>query len=277
MPGRTGRAVGAAVFPPESPFGRGNALGVCAFRGRFGGWAPAVPPCRRRAGRGPASRHKAGGRGGPRRGRGQKQGRAPSARLPEGALPLWRGSSAVGAVLLQRPGDVAVDEDAQAADNGLGLVLHPAADPVQEDAHEGVLVEVGDEALVLLPHRQAGGLLLHHPDEQVVGHLVEVALHLLPADGVVGVHNEGLVGQGHLKNLQKPLLPGVVGLLAADGRLCLRQEDPLHQVVDVLKVVVEGLAADPAVLGDVGDGDLVQRLLQQQLLQRGGQRQLGGL
>ena len=42
---------------------------------------------------------------------------------------------------------------------------------------------------------------------------------------------------------------------------------PLHQVVDVLEVVVEGHAADAAVLGDVPDGNLVQGLFQQHMLQ----------
>ena len=52
---------------------------------------------------------------------------------------------------------------------------------------------------------------------------------------------------------------------------------PLDQVVDVLEVVIEGHTVDAAVLCDVVDGNFAERLLQEQIFERCGQRPLGNL
>lgn len=48
--------------------------------------------------------------------------------------------------------------------------------------------------------------------------------------------------------------------VAANDLLGLCLKDPLHQVVDILKVVVERLAVEFTVIGDVFDRNLVERL-----------------
>ena len=92
---------------------------------------------------------------------------------------------------------------------------------------------------------------------------------------MVDVHDEGLIGQHGLKDLLKALLPGLVGLLPSQGLGRVLLAGPLDKVIDVLEVVVERHAVDAAVVGDVADGDLVERLLQQQILERLLQRALG--
>ena len=78
-----------------------------------------------------------------------------------------------------------------------------------------------------------------------------------------------------LKDLLKALLPGLVGLLPSQGLGRILLARPLDKVIDVLEVVVERHAVDAAVVGDIADGDLVERLLQQQILERLLQSALG--
>ena len=97
---------------------------------------------------------------------------------------------------------------------------------------------------------------------------------MLAADGMIYLGDKDLVLLHGLQDLQKALLPCVVGLLPgqrAGGALDAR---PLDQVVDVLEMVVEGHAVHAAVVGQVGDGDLIQRLFGQQVFQRGDERAL---
>ena len=100
---------------------------------------------------------------------------------------------------------------------------------------------------------------------------------MLAADGVVDFRNEHFVLLHGLQDLQKALLPGVVGFLPGQRTGGALDAGPLDQVVDILKMVVERHAVDAAVLGQVGDGDLVQRLLGQQVFQRRNERTFGHL
>ena len=68
-----------------------------------------------------------------------------------------------------------------------------------------------------------------------------------------------------LQDLQKALLPGVVGLLPGQRTGCALDAGPLDQIVDVLEMVVERHAVHAAVFGQVGHGDFVQRLFGQQV------------
>ena len=178
---------------------------------------------------------------------------------------------------MQRPDDIAVDQPADALHDDCGLLLHRSIDPFQHDTHKGILIEAGNKLLVLFTDRQPRRLLLHHPQNQAADQWVQVLLNPLPAYGVVDVHDKGPVGLYRVEDVQKALLPGGVGLFALQRTGGVLRAGPFHQVVNVLKVVVEGHAADAAVLGDVADGDFVQRLLEQQVFQRCLQRPFGGL
>ena len=158
-----------------------------------------------------------------------------------------------------------------------GVALHVAFDPVEHETDEHIFVERGNKGLVLLPHAHALRLLLDHALEQVVGDAVEVVFHLLAADGAVDIEDKGLVVLHGLEDLQQSLLPRFVGFFAREGAARVLLAAPLNKVVNVLEVVIKGHAVDAAVLGDVVDGDLVERLLQQQMLQRSLQRPLRDL
>ena len=183
----------------------------------------------------------------------------------------------VDAQALQRGADAAVDDELAPVDEGLRVVLHVPLDPVEHQADEGVLVDRGDEGLVLAAHAHALRLLLDHALEQVVGDAIEVIFHLLAADGVVDVHDEGLVVLHGLEELQKALLPRLVGLVARQRSAGVLLARPFDQIVNILEVVVKRHAVDAAVLRDIADGDLAQGLLQQQILERRLERALGHL
>ena len=55
--------------------------------------------------------------------------------------------------------------------------------------------------------------------------------------------------------------------------LCgILHQDPVHQIVNILEMVVKGHAVHAAVLGNVVYRDLIQRLAEQQLFERCFQR-----
>jgi len=178
---------------------------------------------------------------------------------------------------LQGGHHIAVEHQLQLLHHDLWVALHVPLDPVQHQSHEQIFIERGDEFLVLLPHGHPLSFLLHHTLQQVIGDPVEVVFHLLPADGAIDIQDEGLVVQHRLKDLQKALLPRLVGLFPRQRPAGILLTAPLHQIVNILEVVVKGHAVDAAVLRNIIDGDLVQRLLQQQMLQRRLQRPLGDL
>ena len=157
----------------------------------------------------------------------------------------------------------------------LAVLLHARSDPVQHDPYEAVFVKIRDKGLILLGNGKSPGLLLHHIPDQPVGEPVQVPLHPLPVQAPVGVQNKGLVLQHRLKDLEDPLLPGVIGLLPGQGPGSVRQAGPLHQVVDILEMIIKCHAADAAVRCDVLDGDLIQGLFQHNFFQGGLQGFLG--
>jgi len=71
-----------------------------------------------------------------------------------------------------------------------------------------------------------------------------------------------------MQDVQKGICPVLKALSALQCLGGIFDHDPIHEVVDVLEVVVEGHTVHAAVLGDIIDGDLIQRLLKQQLFQR---------
>jgi len=100
---------------------------------------------------------------------------------------------------------------------------------------------------------------------------------MLKAAGAIGLQHEAPVAERVLEDLEEALLPGVVGLLAAQGLGSLARVNPIDEVEDVPEMVIEGLPIDLAVLGYVDDGDALQRPVLEQLLERGGEGLLRGL
>ena len=77
--------------------------------------------------------------------------------------------------------------------------------------------------------------------------------------------DQPLVGQGKLGSGNKPLLPGVHIPVQGQRPVGLILQDPGHQGGDIVKMVVECVAVDAAVLHNVLDRDLVKGLCVQQL------------
>ena len=148
-------------------------------------------------------------------------------------------------------------------------------DPVEHEADKGVFIDVGDKRLVLRADRHTGGLLLDHALKQIIGQLIEISFNLLPADGVIDVHNEGFVGQDCLEDLFKALLPCFIGLLSCQRLRRVLLTRPFDQIIDVLEMIIERHAVDAAVVGDIADGDFMERLLQKQIFERLLQRAFG--
>ena len=69
----------------------------------------------------------------------------------------------------------------QAVDYLLRILLHIVLDPVEHYSDERVLIKIRDELLVVLPDVQILGAFVHYANQEIVGQLVEVQLHLLAA------------------------------------------------------------------------------------------------
>ena len=166
---------------------------------------------------------------------------------------------------VKRGGDAAVDHAVKAVDDLLRVALHIVLDPVEHEADKGVFVDVGNERFVLRADRHTDGLLFDHALKQIVGQLIEIALDLLLADRVINIQNKRLVLQYRLKDLLQTFTPRTVRLLIRKRTLSVLQARPLNQVVNILEVIVKRHAADPTVLRQIVDRNLIHRLLKQKL------------
>lgn len=101
------------------------------------------------------------------------------------------------------------------------------------------------------------------------------ALEAVAPDGAQRAQADGPVFVKILEKLQEPVLPQQRSLMAAQKRNGLLLKHPAHEVIHVLKMIIEVLAADPGKLGYVADGYLIKRLLSHESFKRLGQRVLG--
>ena len=178
----------------------------------------------------------------------------------------------------QRLGDDAVHDVLQIEQRPFPVlkIAVAAGAPAKDRPGDGLGEEFGEEIPVIPIHvhavlrRHAVDVAAHDVDEV----RVEEALEALAAHRVIGavddvpvfadvVHHE-LDGFPVVQH-QVKLLDDLHGLLL---------QHPLEQRVDVLKVIIEAVAIQAAVLHDLVDRDLGQRLFVHQLLQRRSQRPL---
>ena len=97
---------------------------------------------------------------------------------------------------------------------------------------------------------------------------------MLAAYRMVNVHDEGFVEFHEIEDRKKAFLPSRVGLVVFESLVGILDASPFHKIAHILEMIVKGLTVDPAVLDDVGNGDLVERLLGQEVLQGSGHRAL---
>lgn len=86
------------------------------------------------------------------------------------------------------------------------------------------------------------------------------AFEAVAPDGAQRAQADGPVLVKILEKLQEPVLPQQRSLMAAQKRNGLLLKHPAHEVIHVLKMIIEVLAADPGKLGYVADGYLIKRL-----------------
>jgi hypothetical protein len=77
---------------------------------------------------------------------------------------------------------------------------------------------------------------------------------------VIDIEKHGLIFQNDTKQTQKTFVPSVVRHFAVHGSHGVLCAGPLHQIVNVLEVIVKGHTTDTAVIGDVLNGNFVQWL-----------------
>ena len=82
---------------------------------------------------------------------------------------------------------------------------------------------------------------------------------------MINIQNKRLVLQYRLKDLLQSFTPRTVRLLIRKRTLSVLQARPLNQVVNILEVIVKRHAADPTVLRQIVDRNLIHRLLKQKL------------
>ena len=87
------------------------------------------------------------------------------------------------------------------------------------------------------------------------------AFEAVAPDGAQRAQADGPVFVKIPEKLQEPVLPQQRSLMAAQKRNGLLLKHPAHEVVHVLKMIIEVLAADPGKLGYVADGYLIKRLM----------------
>ena len=129
-------------------------------------------------------------------------------------------------------------------------------------------IKIGDERALALGNPLAQGVVIHHAGYELARGRHEETLHALVAHLTVNRIDELPVLRELIEHAQVALLPGGDGLAPVDGALGVFLKRPFHEVVNVFEMVVERHAADAAVLGDVGNGNLGERLCGQLSLKR---------
>ncbi len=148
------------------------------------------------------------------------------------------------------------------------ILLHAALDPVEHDPDEAVFIKPGNKRLILLRQLYPGAPFLHHIRNQLKSQLVQIVLDLIPADRAIDVHNKSFILHDRLEDLVDPLLPCIVGLFILQRFPAVLDAAPLHQIIDVFKMIIECHAADSAVCRKIIDRYFIKWSAQEQFLKR---------
>ena len=174
---------------------------------------------------------------------------------------------------LRRAAELPLQQAGQPPHQLLRLLPHVAGEPADHDPGDGVHVEVGEEVGIRLRQAELPGLPLQAGGGNGPGQAVKGAVQqVVPAGGAVDVIDHHVVVPDVAEGVQQGRLPV---LRPAQGLRRLVLQEPAQQVVDVLKVIIEGLAVDFAGLHQLLDRDVVQELFLQLRLQGVRQSQLG--
>ena len=170
-----------------------------------------------------------------------------------------------------------MDHRAQSCDHHSRVGLHIPPGPLQRHAHQCILVKIHHELLVGILDRDVLAFTVGEFLQNRIQQSIKVLLHLFAAHRTVHIQHQGLVLLQLMQDVQIGFIPGLKALSALQDLGGVLHKDPVHQIVDVFEMVIEGHTVHTAVLGDVVDRDLVEGLLEQQLFERSLQRPLGRL
>ena len=147
-------------------------------------------------------------------------------------------------------------------DDGVIIILHSAADPVEHHADKAVFIKFSYELLLLLRHAQSCSFFLDDPHDKIIDETEEIIFNLFATQSPVDVQDEWLVLQHGFKDLQQSLLPCIVSLFPGKRAGGIFKAAPFHEIINVFKMIVKCHPADPAVIGQVSDGDFVNWFFQ---------------
>ena len=158
-------------------------------------------------------------------------------------------------------------------DQILGGVRQLSQQPALHGPGQGDGIELGDQVL----NGEAGlpGQPVHGALDDAVNIFLKQTLEVAASHGTQGAQAKGVVVLNIVEQLQETFLPELGPLVLAQQDQGLLLKHPFEQIVYIREVVVKGLPAQAAAVGDLPDGDLLQRLLRHALLQCVGQLVLG--
>ena len=164
--------------------------------------------------------------------------------------------------------DVAGEQQTQAADLRLEILFHPVFEPFVENVRDAEAVEVAHELFVRLAHAQAVGLCLHIAAHHFPGNAVHMLFQLQTVRGGVDVVHGALVLTREAGGGDHALFPTAGRLKFIERALGLAAQDGIEQLIQVGVMIIKRPACDLAFFHELRYGDLVKRLLGQQLQER---------
>ena len=97
---------------------------------------------------------------------------------------------------------------------------------------------------------------------------MQITLNLLTANRVVNTHDKELVFFNHLKNVLQSHLPTLSSWFCLKNSIGILNKRPLHQIINILEMVVKSHPTNPTLICQVLNCNLAQGLLKKQTLQR---------
>ena len=154
---------------------------------------------------------------------------------------------------------------------------HAHVKPLRYPADAGVYIELANEFKI----RPLDVFALRADNGKAVYAIMQAALEIAQKIRAVlrieDIQNEGAVIHEVLEPLNDVVAPHFITNLMRQRLVGILLKHPLQKIVNIVKMIVEGLPVYFTVLHYINNGYLIQRLFFQQLLQRRRQRPFGRL
>lgn len=120
-------------------------------------------------------------------------------------------------MLLQSTFYISLDQNAEPGYDLFRIRLHILMNPFEHQANKSIFIEIRDKDLILFSDDHSLRTLFDHIHQQIIYDTIEILLDLLTADMSLDVQDEGLIIPDGIKDVQKSLLPGSIGLIPFDS------------------------------------------------------------